>query len=198
MEYDQNYQKQLLKEGKISELFLQVEKFIAANVKRYLNIVPDYDEAYAIACLSFLKAVKSFDESKNYAFITLLSQIIRNDFLMVNRKNQQKNKYIMISLSEHINDSDNITYEDIISDDNDDPLYNIFKEKEEIKQLHKAIQSLTQDEQMIVNLVLKGKNQRTIAKTMNCCQPTISRKIKLILTKLKKYLEEDDGILKNA
>ena len=58
--------------------------------------------------------------------------------------------------------------------------------------------SLKQDEQMIINLVLKGKNQRTIAKTMNCCQPTISRKIKLILIKLKKSIEKDDGILKNA
>ena len=174
-------------------------RLVAHIVKKYSPTAGnDADDLISIGTIGLIKAIDSFDETKNIRLATYASRCIANEILMVMRSS--KNKQRETSLHEPIGtDSEgntislvNIIYNDEENIDDDILL------KMQVSKLHDAIQkSLTPREKRVLALRYGlGSNeaitQREIAKLLNISRSYVSRIETKAIDKLRNEFEISD------
>ncbi len=154
------------------------------------------DELISIGFIGLIKAVDTFDVSKNYKFNTYAIICIRNEIIMFFRKNKKYNDNPSLDDTVTITDDGHtLKYEDILIDENCDLIAG-YEEKELSITIRRLIQELPQLNQTILNLYFgfTGEDplsQREIGKLTNLTQGSISRIIKRSLKIIKQNLYQE-------
>lgn len=175
------------------QLILKNTNLIYVALKN-LNLYDKLDEYFDVAMIGLVRGANSYDESLNYKPSTYLYKCIYNELLLNIRRAKSKKRipdYMMDRLSTPT--TDNLTIEDIISNDVD-----IEKElikKEQIEILHCEISKLSEREQLVINLSfgINGYEQMTqpdISEELKLSQAQVSRIRSKAIKKLRKAMSK--------
>ena len=165
-------------------------RLVVYIARKFENTGISIEDLISIGTIGLIKAVNSFDASKNIKLATYASRCIENEILMVLRKTNRLK--LEVSFDEPLNtdwDGNELllsdilgTEPDLVSKDLDDSI--------EKQMLHTAIESLSSKEKYIVGLRYglgedKEHTQKEVADIMGISQSYISRLEKRIIGKLR-------------
>ncbi len=177
------------------------EKLITHNLRLVVYISKKFEstgigveDLVSIGTIGLIKAVNTFNPTKNIKLATYASRCIENEILMYLRKTtQQRNE---VSIDEPLNidwDGNELLLSDVIGTDADEVSRRIEGETEK-QLLIKAVEALKGREKMIMQMRFgltggKEMTQKEVADVVGISQSYISRLEKRILKELKKELE---------
>ena len=183
------------KEEAVNKLIEHNLRLVIYIAKKFENTGVDSDDLISIGAIGLIKAVKSFDYSKNIKLATYASRCIENEILMHLRKVvKQKGE---ISLDEPLNvdyDGNELLLSDLLCSD-EDTLTQKIENDEEKKFLYKAINSLNSTEKQLMEMRFglygqKEFTQKEVADVLGISQSYISRLEKKIFGRLKKVMQK--------
>lgn len=163
--------------------------------KKFDNTGAESDDLISVGTIGLIKAVNSFEPSKNIKLATYASRCIENEILMYLRKTSRRKAEV--SLDEPLNvdgDGNELLLSDILGTEGD----TVFKGLEynaDIQILYECMAALSNRERKIVDMRfgLSGGNvytQKEVADLMGISQSYISRLEKKIFGKLKKDMQK--------
>ena len=149
----------------------------------------------SIGTIGLIKGITTFDGSKGARLATYAARCVENEILMHFRA--QKKSAQDVSLSDYIEtgtDGAALSLMDVVSEDCD--LLEQVSGKEQVRQLHRAVENCLTDQERQVILLRYGldgrqpKKQREVAKVTGISRSYVSRIEKRALEKLREALEE--------
>ena len=176
--------------NEIIEHNLRLVVYIA---KKFEGSVSDISDLVSVGAIGLMKAVNSFDPTKNIKLATFASRCIENEILMYLRKIVKRK--CEVSLDEPINvdsEGNELLLSDIVGTE-PDQIYKDLEKRTEIEELYKSFSALSKREFEIIKMRYglmdsEEKTQKEIADMMGISQSYISRIEKKVLGKLKKEL----------
>lgn len=160
---------------------------------KFDNSGVNIEDLISIGSIGLIKAVNTFDPSKNIKLATYASRCIENEILMYLRRNNKTRGNI--SIDEPLNvdwDGNELLLSDILGTDSDIVSKNIDNEVD-IELLKQALGKLSERERKIMELRYGltphgEKTQKEVADMMGISQSYISRLEKRIIMRLKKEI----------
>ena len=130
-------------------IFMQEERQIKDIIKTFHHM--EYEDLYQVACIGLLKAIKSYDTSKNIKFNSYMYNVVKNEILMTLRNNNTMKNSNMEEVSTEAQTTDDLTVMDTLkSDVNIEDEYLI---KEEYKELYELIDKYYSKNEMKRNVM---------------------------------------------
>ncbi|MBE6718510.1 MAG: RNA polymerase sporulation sigma factor SigE [Ruminococcaceae bacterium] len=165
-------------------------RLVVYIAKKFENTGVGIEDLISIGTIGLIKAINTFNPSKNIKLATYASRCIENEILMYIRKSS--NQKCEISIDEPINvdwDGNELLLSDILGSDGDS-VYSDLESDEDRKTVKKAISELNDRDRLIITLRFglnsgKEKTQKEVADMLGISQSYISRLEKRIITKLK-------------
>ena len=143
-------------------IFMQEERQIKDIIKTFHHM--EYEDLYQVACIGLLKAIKSYDTSKNIKFNSYMYNVVKNEILMTLRNNNTMKNSNMEEISTEAQTTDDLTVMDTLkSDVNIEDEYLI---KEEYKELYELIDKYYSKNEMKRNVMyalLREEKQMDVA-----------------------------------
>lgn len=173
-----------------SELIERNLRLVVYTAQKFENTGVPTEDLISVGTIGLIKAVSSFNNSKNIKMATYASRCIENEILMHLRKTTRQKREM--SLDEPLNtdgDGNELTISDVLGTDPDSVSKGIESEAE--KDILKiALNILPEREKIIMNMrygLKTGKEmtQKEVADELSISQSYISRLEKKILEKLK-------------
>lgn len=169
-------------------------RLVAYVVKKYASSCKDSEDLISIGTIGLIKAVSSYNSSKNVKLATYAAKCIDNEILMYLRAGKKYNSDLY--LEEPIgsdNEGNEIVMMDIISNNAEDIEESIYK-KQQIEILFDKLDILDEREKeiIIMRYGLFNTDEMTqieIAKKLGISRSYVSRIEKKALEKLKKCFE---------
>jgi len=168
-------------------------RLVVYIAKKFENTRVGIEDLISIGSIGLIKAINTFRADKNIKLATYASRCIENEILMYQRKNSgQKGE---VSIDEPINidwDGNELLLSDILSSDSD-PIFGRIESEEDRLSIRRAIASLDERDQTIVELRfgLRGGReltQKEVADLLGISQSYISRLEKKIIDRLREEL----------
>lgn len=174
--------------GKLIEHNLRLVAYIS---RRFENTGVGIEDLISIGTIGLIKAVETYQPTKNIRLATYSSRCIENEILMYLRKNA--NRRCEVSLDEPLNtdwDGNELLLSDVLGTESDS-IEKPIEEDVERSLLLDAVNRLCDRERVIVTLRfgLDGKTERTqkeVADLLGISQSYISRLEKRIVSRLKR------------
>ena len=171
-------------------------RLVAHISKKYAQTNVEQDDLISIGTIGLIKAINSFNSSKNIRLATYAAKCIENEILMHLRKTQKSRQDV--SLDEVLNvdsEGNEMVLADILCSNDDQALDEMTKAEDERK-LFEAIELLSKKEKEIISMRygLFGKEEMTqkeVADLMGISQSYISRLEKRIIDKIRHYVNEE-------
>ena len=148
-----------------------------------------------IGTIGLIKAINTFNPTKNIKLATYASRCIENEILMYLRRNNKTK--LEVSIDEPLNvdwDGNELLLSDILGTE-EDTIYRDLENEAERKLLVKAIGRLSSRERMIVQMRFglgtsdgEEKTQKEVADLLGISQSYISRLEKKIMQRLKREM----------
>lgn len=177
---------------KLIEHNLRLVVYIA---KKFDNTGVGVEDLISIGTIGLIKAINTFNPSKNIKLATYASRCIENEILMYLRRNSKTK--MEVSIDEPLNvdwDGNELLLSDILGTD-EDVIYHDIETDVERTLLKKAIEKLSGRERMIIELRFglnsiggEEKTQKEVADMLGISQSYISRLEKKIMGRLKKEI----------
>lgn len=170
-------------------------RLVVYIAKKFDNTSVGVEDLISIGTIGLIKAINTFNPTKNIKLATYASRCIENEILMyLRRTNKTK---LEVSIDEPLNvdwDGNELLLSDILGTD-EDVIYRGIEEEVEKDLLQNAIDHLNPREKKIVELRFGLKNsnglemtQKEVADLMGISQSYISRLEKKIMKRLKKEI----------
>lgn len=168
-------------------------RLVVYIAKKFENTGLDVEDLISVGTIGLIKAVNSFDNSRNIKLATYASRCIENEILMLLRKMVKvKNE---VSIDEPLNvdgDGNQLLLCDVLGTE-EDVVYEKIESDAEKDVLLETLKTLTERERDIISLRfgLFGKEEMTqkdIADMMGISQSYISRLEKKVVKKLRKEI----------
>jgi len=170
-------------------------RLVVYIAKKFDNTGVGVEDLISIGTIGLIKAINTYNPSKNIKLATYASRCIENEILMYLRRNSKRK--MEVSIDEPLNvdwDGNELLLSDILGTD-EDVIYRDLEDEMERKLLNKAIDKLSQRERTIVELRF-GLNttdgaemtQKEVADLLGISQSYISRLEKKIINRLKKEI----------
>lgn len=168
-------------------------RLVAHVAKKYQSSEEDSDDLISIGTIGLIKAVTTFDHSKNNRLATYAARCIDNELLMMLRMRKKTSREV--SLYEPIGmdkEGNEINLLDIIEGENVD-IPEIMDLEADTRRLYQILQkALTDREQEVLRLRyglfgVEEKTQREIAEKLGISRSYVSRIEKTALKKLKEF-----------
>ena len=168
-------------------------RLVVSIAKKFDGTVGDVSDLVSVGAMGLMKAVNSFDPTKNIKLATFASRCIENEILMYLRKIVKRK--CEVSLDEPINvdvEGNELLLSDVVGTEPDQIVKDLEK-KMEIEELYKSFSSLSKREFEIIKMRYglmdsEEMTQKEIADMMGISQSYISRIEKKVLGKLRKEL----------
>lgn len=181
--------------GPLIERNLRLVVYIA---RKFENTGLAVEDLVSIGTIGLIKAVNTFDPSKNIKLATYASRCIENEILMYLRRNARTRTEV--SLDEPLNtdwDGNELLLSDVIGVESD--IVRRIEEEVDRSLLMIAMERLTQREQRIVQLRYglrsgRAKTQKEVADLLGISQSYISRLEKRIMQKLRQEMQRMEGV----
>lgn len=173
-------------------------RLVVYIAKKFENTGIGIEDLISIGTIGLMKAINTYDTSKNIKLATYASRCIENEILMyLRRSNKIRGE---ISIDEPLNqdgDGNELLLSDILGTDNDSVSRGLEDEVDK-KLLKSAIEKLNTREKNIMELrfgFITGneKTQKEVADMMGISQSYISRLEKKIISKMKKEIMSKTG-----
>ena len=169
-------------------------RLVVYIAKRFENTGIGIEDLVSIGTIGLIKAINTFNPSKNIKLATYASRCIENEILMYIRKHSGERAEV--SFDEPLNtdwDGNELLLSDILSSDEDRISFEIEK-NEERQRVRRAVFALGSREREIIELRygLNGKQeltQKEVADKLGISQSYISRLEKKIIARLKVEIE---------
>jgi len=163
--------------------------------RKFENTGVGVEDLISVGTIGLIKAVNTFDPTKNIKLATYASRCIENEILMYLRRNNKIRAEI--SFYEPLNidwDGNELLLSDILGTENDS-VYNLIEDEVDKQLLNIAMMKLSIREKEIVQLRygLNGcaeKTQKEVADMLGISQSYISRLEKRIVKRLKKEINK--------
>lgn len=157
------------------------------------------EDLVSIGTIGLVKAVNTFNPTKNIKIATYASKCIENEILMFIRKTSPLK--LEVSIDEPLNtdsDGNELLLGDILGSDSDEVQKGIEAEEERLM-IYRAIEKLDEREREIIIKrfgLYGGKEltQKELADTMGISQSYISRLEKKIINRLKRDIIKETGL----
>ncbi|NMA95257.1 MAG: RNA polymerase sporulation sigma factor SigE [Clostridiales bacterium] len=186
----------LLQHGDFSVRSILIERNLRLVVyiaRKFENTGIGIEDLISIGTIGLIKAVNTFDPTRNIKLATYASRCIENEILMYLRRNGKTRSEI--SFDEPLNidwDGNELLLSDIMGTDND-LVYNLIEEQVDRELLGLAMKKLSNREQRIVQLRFgledgDERTQKEVADALGISQSYISRLEKKIIKRLKKEI----------
>ena len=182
------------KEAK-AELIEHNLRLVVYIAKKFDNTSVGVEDLISIGTIGLIKAINTFNPTKNIKLATYASRCIENEILMYLRRNNKTK--LEVSIDEPLNvdwDGNELLLSDILGTE-EDTIYRDLENEAERKLLVKAIGRLSNRERMIVRMrfglgTLDGeeKTQKEVADLLGISQSYISRLEKKIMQRLKREM----------
>ena len=182
------------KEAK-AELIEHNLRLVVYIAKKFDNTSVGVEDLISIGTIGLIKAINTFNPTKNIKLATYASRCIENEILMYLRRNNKTK--MEVSIDEPLNvdwDGNELLLSDILGTD-DDIIYRGLEDETERQLLKSAIDRLSPREKTIVELRYGLKNaegeemtQKEVADRLGISQSYISRLEKKIMKRLKKEI----------
>lgn len=165
-------------------------RLVVYTAQKFDNTNASTEDLISIGTIGLIKAVESFDNSKNIKLATYATRCIENEILMYLRKTSKQKQEV--SLFEPLNtdsEGNELCISDVLSGEVDEVSVNIDKE-DEMSNLTTVLDSLSKKEKeiMYMRYGFGGKDEMTqkqVADYFDISQSYISRIEKKILDKMK-------------
>ncbi len=170
-------------------------RLVAHIIKKYYSNAKDQDDLISIGTIGLIKAVSTFNYSKNIRFATYASKCIENEILMNFRKTKKDaGNFYMEDPVETDKDGNQLTLMDIVADTSSmiDEIDLIIKSQ----QLYNFINECLDERELAIISYRYGlfghrpMTQREVAKKLNISRSYVSRIEKKALMTLKKKYEK--------
>lgn len=166
-------------EKNINDIIADNAKLVGYTVSKYFPQEIGNEDVWQIGLIGLWQAIEAYDEARDTKFETFAITIIKRkiasfirDKLRLKRNDKDKVVY----------DGEETSYLNIVADrkakadmDFNTMMNNLWKDFE-------------QQERVIVNLKVKGRNNKEIADTLNISEKTVRRRIKKIKDKFDDYI----------
>ena len=180
-------------EGVKNEIIEHNLRLVVYIAKKFEGSVSDISDLVSVGAMGLMKAVNSFDPTKNIKLATFASRCIENEILMYLRKIVKRK--CEVSLDEPINvdsEGNELLLSDVVGTD-PDQIYKDLERKAEIEELYRSFSTLSEREFEIIKMRYglmdtEEKTQKEIADMLGISQSYISRIEKKVLAKLRKEL----------
>lgn len=198
-------------DGLVSEDTVYVQEcrdtLIAHNLRLVVYISKKFEstgigteDLVSIGTIGLVKAINTFNPSKNIKIATYASKCIENEILMFIRKTTPLK--LEVSIDEPLNtdsDGNELLLGDILGSDSDEVQKGIEAEEERLM-IYRAIEKLSvRDREIIIKRFgLFGKReltQKELADTMGISQSYISRLEKKIINQMRRDIIKEAGII---
>ena len=177
---------------KLIEHNLRLVVYIA---KKFDNTGVGVEDLISIGTIGLIKAINTFNPTKQIKLATYASRCIENEILMYLRRNSKTK--LEVSIDEPLNvdwDGNELLLSDILGTE-EDTIYKDLENEVERKLLVKAINGLSNRERLIVKMrygleTMDGeeKTQKEVADILGISQSYISRLEKKIMQRLKREM----------
>lgn len=177
---------------KLIEHNLRLVVYIA---KKFDNTGVGVEDLISIGTIGLIKAINTFNPTKNIKLATYASRCIENEILMYLRRNNKTK--MEVSIDEPLNvdwDGNELLLSDILGTE-EDTIYRDLESEVERKLLLKAIGRLSSRERKIVQMRFgigmadgEEKTQKEVADLLGISQSYISRLEKKIMQRLKREM----------
>lgn len=169
-------------------------RLVVYIARKFENTGIYVEDLISIGTIGLIKAINTFNPSKNIKLATYASRCIENEILMYLRKNS--NTKTEVSIDEPLNvdwDGNELLLSDILGTDNDIISRDIENEVDR-KLLAIALNKLAPREREIMRLrfglgTIREKTQKEVADMMGISQSYISRLEKRIISQMKKEIQ---------
>ena len=170
-------------------------RLVVYIAKKFDNTGVGVEDLISIGTIGLIKAINTFNPTKNIKLATYASRCIENEILMYLRRNNKTK--MEVSIDEPLNvdwDGNELLLSDILGTE-EDTIYKDLESEVEHKLLAKAIGCLSSREKMIVQLRYglnmedgQEKTQKEVADLLGISQSYISRLEKKIIQRLKREM----------
>ena len=168
-------------------------RLVVYIARKFENTGIYVEDLISIGTIGLIKAINSFNPSKNIKLATYASRCIENEILMYLRKNN--NIKSEVSIDEPLNvdwDGNELLLSDVLGTDND-IIYKGIEDEVDKALLKDALGKLSQREKTIMELRFglgntKEKTQKEVADLLGISQSYISRLEKRIIGRLKREI----------
>lgn len=172
-------------------------RLVVYIARKFENTGIAVEDLVSIGTIGLIKAVNTFDPSKNIKLATYASRCIENEILMYLRRNAKTRAEV--SFDEPLNtdwDGNELLLSDVIGVESD--IVRRIEEEVDKDLLGIAMDRLSQREQRIVRLRFglnngRAKTQKEVADLLGISQSYISRLEKRILQKLRTEMQRMEG-----
>lgn len=147
------------------------------------NFVENFDDLFSVGTIGLIKAIHSFDITKNIKLSTYAGKCIKNEILMFFKKNRKrKNDLYLYHIIATNNNEDSLLLEDILTDKNNIDSIEYFELKND---LIKEFNNLNEREKQIIKLRYNNDlSQQKISDKLGISQSYISKLEKNIKRKM--------------
>ena len=143
-------------------IFMQEERQIKDIIRTFHHM--EYEDLYQVACIGLLKAIKSYDTSKNIKFNSYMYNVVKNEILMTLRNNNTMKNSNMEEVSTEAQTTDDLTVMDTLkSDVNIEDEYLIKEEYREIYELIDKYYSKNEMKRNVMYALLREEKQIDVA-----------------------------------
>ena len=170
-------------------------RLVVYIAKKFDNTGVGVEDLISIGTIGLIKAINTFNPTKNIKLATYASRCIENEILMYLRRNNKTK--LEVSIDEPLNvdwDGNELLFSGSLGTE-EDTIYRDLENEAERKLLVKAIGRLSNRERMIVRMrfglgTLDGeeKTQKEVADLLGISQSYISRLEKKIMQRLKREM----------
>ncbi len=137
-------------EGSIESRNIIIEhnmRLVSFICSKYYKSITEKEDIFQIGLIGLVKAVDSYDYTKNIKFSTYASKIILNEINAYLKKENKNN--MELSINGQINGNEDITLEDTLEDKNFD-LVTSYEEKELKLYIRKYLMTLSEVERKVI------------------------------------------------
>ncbi len=172
-------------------------RLVAHIAKKYTNTGKDMDDLISIGTIGLIKAISTYDPSKNTRLATYAARCIENEILMSIRSSKKSKGEVSLHDPIGIDKEGNeISLMDILGTDPDSVVDEV-ELKLQINKLYKKMKSVLKDREQIVLEMRYGlgdgenKTQREIAQMLGISRSYVSRIEKRAISKLSKEFKAE-------
>lgn len=156
------------------DIFMQEERQIKDIIKTFHHL--EYEDLYQVACIGLLKAIKSYDTSKNIKFNSYMYNVVKNEILMSLRNNNTMKNSNIEEISTEAQTTDDLTVMDTLKSDVN--IENEYLIKEEYRELYELIDRYYSKNEMKRNVMyalLREEKQIDIAEKYGISRAYVSK-----------------------
>lgn len=168
-------------------------RLVVYIARKFENTGVGVEDLISIGTIGLIKAINTFNPSKNIKLATYASRCIENEILMYLRRNNRIKAEISIDEPLNIDwDGNELLLSDILGTDND-LIHRSIEDEVDKELLNSAMKKLSVREKRIMELrfgLINGveKTQKEVADMLGISQSYISRLEKRIISRLKKEI----------